>query len=96
MTDRKFHKRVIKVTVLSEEVLPETLDLDVIHREITDGGCSGTVEWGPDRGLDVAKSFVNSASRAAILVCFGWTKTATIATTSEGRRMTEARKRRCV
>jgi hypothetical protein len=52
MTKRKFHKRVIKVTVLSEDELNPNLDLDNIHTFIVHGDGSGQVEWGPDRKIN--------------------------------------------
>ena len=52
MTDRKFHKRVITVTVLSEDVLPEGMGLDTVAEEISNGDYSGEVSWGPDQEIN--------------------------------------------
>jgi hypothetical protein len=40
MTDRKFHKTIIKVEVLSEEPIPEGMDLQNVIAECTEGGWS--------------------------------------------------------
>lgn len=46
MSDRKFYKTVITVTVLSEdEPLDSNLDLEGVHDSITGGDCSGEVTW---------------------------------------------------
>ena len=42
---RKFYCTVIHIEVLSEDELPETMDLEGIHYAITDGDCSGLVKW---------------------------------------------------
>jgi len=52
VSDRKFHKRVITVTVLSEDELSDGAELDAVHEFITNGACSGEVSWGPDQTLD--------------------------------------------
>lgn len=65
MTTRKFHKRVIRVTVLSEEPISEGLELDTIHQLITTGECSGEVDWKPDQvitGRQAAKALRQQGS----------------------------------
>jgi hypothetical protein len=52
MTDRKFHKRRIVVTVASEYELAETLDLNQVNELIVNGDCSGEVEFKPDQVLN--------------------------------------------
>ena len=44
MTDKKFHKTVFQVTVLSEKPFASDLSLSDIHDEITTGDCSGVVK----------------------------------------------------
>jgi len=64
MTTRKFHKRVIRVTVLSEEPLEEGT-LESLHHQITEGDCSGEVEWGADQeitGRQAAKALQQQGS----------------------------------
>ena len=41
MTDRKFHKTIIQVEVLSEEPFGYN-ELSDVHHQITNGDCSGT------------------------------------------------------
>lgn len=43
MTDRKFYKNTIKVEVLSHEPIPDTLGLEEICHEATDGAY--TFKW---------------------------------------------------
>lgn len=50
-SDRVFHRRRITVTVLSEEPLPEHLDLDKVAHEIVHGDCSGEVKWYPNEEI---------------------------------------------
>jgi len=38
---RRFYRHVYSVEVLSEEPLPENIDLDSLHYQITEGECSG-------------------------------------------------------
>lgn len=45
-TARKFYKTEITVTVLSEGPLNPNIELDGIHYAITNGDCSGEVEFG--------------------------------------------------
>lgn len=52
---RLFHKRVIRVVVLSEEPLPEDMSLQDIDEAIGTGDCSGEVIWGNDLVLDSKK-----------------------------------------
>jgi hypothetical protein len=43
MSTRKFYKRIFQVEVLSEDPIPEEMDLDGLHCQITDGEWSGVV-----------------------------------------------------
>lgn len=52
MTDRKFYKTVIQITVLSEEPIPEELEVSDVIREMTDGGYSGFVHTISTEQLD--------------------------------------------
>lgn len=40
MTDRKFYKTVISIEVLSEEPIPEGMELSAIYQEAIDGSYS--------------------------------------------------------
>jgi len=44
MTERKFYKTIIKVEVLSEEPIPDTLSLEEIAREAVNGDYSFTYD----------------------------------------------------
>lgn len=43
MTKRKFYRTVYQVEVLSEDPTPDTMSLDELHYQITDGSWSGMV-----------------------------------------------------
>ena len=47
---RKFYRTVVKVVVLSESPLEE-MDLDGLHFAITDGDCSGQVNYASPKVL---------------------------------------------
>jgi hypothetical protein len=49
---RLFHKRVIRVTILSEEPLDDNMTLSDVEDAIITGDCSGEVNWGNDLVLD--------------------------------------------
>jgi hypothetical protein len=52
MTDRKFYRTRIVVEVLSDYQLPDGTDLESIHYEITQGGCSGVSAVESEREID--------------------------------------------
>ena len=41
MTDRKFYKTVVKIEILSDEEVPDSMSLDFIQDQITNGHWSG-------------------------------------------------------
>ena len=45
MSKKTIYKSVLKVTVLSDEPLPECISLEDVQYEITEGHCLGHVEW---------------------------------------------------
>lgn len=61
---RKFYRNVFSVEVLSEEPLPDSMSLDAIHYEITNGDYSG-------RLLETVVEEVNSKRMAELLLAQG-------------------------
>ncbi len=64
MTKRKFYKKVLLVTILSESPY-ESNDLDTVAYDIVQGDCSGTVECTYQKtinGIEAAKELTNQGS----------------------------------
>ena len=65
MTDRKFHRTVIAIEVLSEEPIPSGMELEDIATECKDGDwsmrCVGRKEFVLD-GPVAAKALINQGS----------------------------------
>ena len=64
MTDREFHRTIIKVEVLSEAPFGPVA-LDTLHHMITEGDCSGHVKTLGQEELDgkqAAKALLSQAS----------------------------------
>ena len=40
-SNKKYYRTVFKIEVLSDEPMPDIIDLDTIHYEVTEGHCSG-------------------------------------------------------
>lgn len=65
MTNRKFYKTTFKVEVLSEEPIPEGMELDTVMEEATGGGYSAecTRETNVElNGLEAATALFKQAS----------------------------------
>jgi len=65
MTKRKFYMTKVVVTVLSEEELNPSLNLEQLHYAITEGECSGQTEIMTPKiinGKQAAKALLNQAS----------------------------------
>ena len=39
--NKKYYRTVYRIEVLSDEPMPDMIDLDTIHYEVTEGQCSG-------------------------------------------------------
>lgn len=52
LSERKFYKTKIVVTVLSEEPLNSNAELDAVHEYIVNGSGSGEVNWQPQVELN--------------------------------------------
>jgi len=52
MSNRKFYKVTYKVTLLSEEPLPDTMDLAGIAYQMDEGECVGQVEQLPTKTVN--------------------------------------------
>ena len=61
MTDRKFHKTIISIEVLSEERIPEGMELDAIVQEAREGDFSM-------RPLQHEETEINGEQAAAALL----------------------------
>jgi hypothetical protein len=64
MTERRFHRTVVQVEVLSEAPLG-AVELDTLHHMITEGDCSGHVKIVLEEELDgkqAAEALLNQAS----------------------------------
>ena len=55
MSTRKFYRRVFQVEVLSETPIPEEMDLDELHYQITSGAWSGMVSALAEEEVDGAR-----------------------------------------
>ena len=45
MAKKKLYKSVLKVIIISDEPYPDSVNLDHVKYDITDGHCSGILEW---------------------------------------------------
>jgi len=64
MTERKFYKTILQVEILSEEPV-QTVDLESIHHQITEGDWSGNTEIVSQttlNGKEAAEALLNQAS----------------------------------
>jgi hypothetical protein len=64
MTERKFHRTVVQVEVLSEAPIGP-VELDALHHMITEGDCSGHVKTVLEQELDgkqAVEALLNQAS----------------------------------
>ena len=52
MTNRKFYRTKVVVTILSEEPLNPSMDLEAIHYAVKEGDCSGVTEMMDPTELD--------------------------------------------
>ena len=55
MSTRKFYKRIFQVEVLSEDPIPEEMDLDELHYQVTDGSWSGMMTAQDQEEVDGAR-----------------------------------------
>ena len=66
MAKKKIYKSVLRVEILSEEPYPESVNLDTVSYDITDGHCSGMLEWESHNaelvGEEGAKALMNQGS----------------------------------
>lgn len=64
LSTRTFYRRVVYVTVLSEDPIQEG-DLANLHYHITEGHCSGQITYGPEKqvnGKNMAKALERQGS----------------------------------
>ena len=65
MTDRKFYKTVVKIEILSDEEVPDSMSLDFIQDQITNGCWSGIINHSLSKilnGKQAAKALINQGS----------------------------------
>ena len=66
MAKKKIYKSVLRVTILSEEPLPECVSLDTIQHEIDEGDWSGATDWESNDaelvGKEAAKAMLDQGS----------------------------------
>jgi hypothetical protein len=60
------YKSVLRVEILSEEPLPDSVSLDTVNYQITDGDWSGALDWewhnAELHGAEGAKALMNQGS----------------------------------
>ena len=68
MTNRKFHKTIVQIEILSEDPIGNVTDLDTIHFEITEGSWSGSTKILSEsklNGQEVAEALFKQGSDPA-------------------------------
>lgn len=61
MTKRRFYKREYVIVLLSEEPIPECLELETIHYLMTEGHCSGIIN-------DLGETKISGKRMASLLI----------------------------
>lgn len=66
MAKKKLYKSVLRVEILSEEPFPESVSLEDVKYEITDGHCSGILNWETHNseivGAEASKEVLNQGT----------------------------------